>query len=114
MADRRRPEGCRPSADAEEIAACIRDVFKSVGEFFDPDPHAERNLLIIFRNPPDCLVSCLERLGIEALETTDEKGSTRYVVIYDERSIELFLKIVKPPIPDVEPLYRKVRSYYDS
>lgn len=106
----RKGEGC-PHSDTMSIAEYIRDVFENAGEFFDPDPHLEDNLLIIFKNPPRDLASCLERLGIDALDTTDESGSTKYVVVYDKASVKLFLKLVKPPIPDVEPLAKKIKAY---
>ncbi len=107
MTDRTLREGC-PHAD---IAEYIRNVFENTGEFFDPDPRLQDNLVVIFRNPPEDLVPCLKALGIGALDTTDEKGLTKYVVIYDNKFVRLFLKLVKPPIPDVEPLIEKIKAY---
>jgi len=94
-----------------ESVEYVRGLFERAGEFLDPDPHAEGNLLVIFRDPPGCLARCLELLGIEGMETSDEGGTARYVVIYEEDAVRRFLSVVRPSIPDVEPLARKIASY---
>jgi hypothetical protein len=45
------------------------------------------------------------------METSDEGGTARYVVIYEEDAVRRFLSVVRPSIPDVEPLARKIASY---
>ncbi|MGC8973688.1 MAG: hypothetical protein ACP5KY_05725 [Thermoproteus sp.] len=45
------------------------------------------------------------------METSDERGSARYVVIYEVDAVRRFLAVVRPSIPDVEPLARKIAGY---
>ncbi|MEL9991672.1 MAG: hypothetical protein QXP98_06195 [Thermoproteus sp.] len=98
----------------EETESYIRGLFEAVGEVFDPDPHVERNLVVVFKNPPQILAGLLKSLGIDSMETTNENGTERYVVIYDQESVRLFFKRIRPRLPEVEPLLRKVAGYYDS
>ncbi|MGC9169260.1 MAG: hypothetical protein ACP5HD_00760 [Thermoproteus sp.] len=104
------PERC-PCDRHDDAAAYVRGLFERIGEFFDPDPHVERNLIVVFRDPPRCLARCLELLGIGNMETSDERGSARYVVIYEVDAVRRFLAVVRPSIPDVEPLARKIAGY---
>ncbi|MEZ0248775.1 MAG: hypothetical protein ABWJ97_05830 [Thermoproteus sp.] len=110
----RMPECDYVPRTVEEAESYIRGLFEAVGEVFDPDPHVEGNLVVIFKNPPQILADLLKSFGIDCMETTDEKGAERFVVIYDQESVELFFKRIRPRLPEVEPLLRKVARYYDS
>ncbi|CCC81365.1 hypothetical protein [Thermoproteus tenax] len=89
----------------------VREVFEKTGDYFDPDPHQEGGVLVIFTNPPDDLAECLRELGIGFLDTTDEGGTNKYIVIYEEGDLTAFLKKVAPPLPEVEPLLMKLKRY---
>jgi hypothetical protein len=39
-------------------------------------------------------------MGLTPLETTDESGDRRFIVLYRDRDIQRFLKIVKPAVED--------------
>lgn len=91
----------------EEAAAFLKGLFESSGELFDPDPHAEGNLIVIFRGAR--AAEALDVLGIEYLATTDESGRRPYVVVYEPGEVAKLLRLIKPEIP--EPLRRKASAY---
>lgn len=96
----------RPSTP-EEAAAFLRGLFESSGELFDPDPHAEGNLIVIFRGAR--AAEALDALGISYLATTDESGERPYVVVYEPGEVAKFLRLIRPEVP--APLKRKASEY---
>lgn len=109
-AERMAEEACRfrPSSP-EEAEAFLRGLFEAHGEFFDPDPHGDGEVIIVFKGAADA-AAALELLGIGYLATSDELGLSRYVVVYERGEVAKFLKRVRPKLPEVPPLRRKLES----
>ena len=77
----------------------IKGAFEAHGEFFSGDPHGG-DVVIIFKTGARKLVKSLRLLGLDPLETTDEGGAKRFIVLYKRRDIQRFLRVVKPVVED--------------
>ena len=78
----------------------VKGAFEAHGEFFLGDPHGG-GIVIIFKTGAKKLVKSLRLMGLAPLETTDESGSRRFIVLYKDTDIRRFVKIVKPVVEDV-------------
>lgn len=88
----------RPIALLEHVYF-LKGAFETYGEFFAGDPHGG-DVIAIFKVADSRLVESLRLLGIDPLETTDEKGVGKYVVVYRPRDVRRFVKLVKPVVDD--------------
>jgi hypothetical protein len=77
----------------------VKGAFETHGEFFIGDPHGG-GVVIIFKTGAKKLVKSLRLMGLTPLETTDESGSRRFIVLYKDRDIRRFVKIVKPVVEE--------------
>ncbi len=77
----------------------VKGAFETHGEFFLGDPHGG-GIVIIFKTGAKKLVKSLRLMGLTPLETTDESGSRRFIVLYKDRDIRRFVKIVKPVVEE--------------
>ena len=78
----------------------IKGAFEAHGEFFMGDPHG-REVLVIFKTGSRKVAKSLRLLGLAPLVTTDEAGARRFIVLYERRDVERFVKLVKPVVEDV-------------
>ncbi|MEM1597149.1 MAG: hypothetical protein QXP31_06185 [Pyrobaculum sp.] len=78
----------------------LKGAFETYGEFFAGDPH-RGDVVAIFKVGSRKVAKSLKLLGIDPLETTDEAGASRYVVVYRRRDVRRFVKVVKPVVDDV-------------
>ncbi|MGC8994079.1 MAG: hypothetical protein ACP5J0_01670 [Pyrobaculum sp.] len=78
----------------------IKGAFEAHGEFFMGDPHG-REVLVIFKTGSRKVAKSLRLLGLSPLETTDEAGVRRFIVLYERRDVKRFVRLVKPVIENV-------------
>jgi len=78
----------------------IKGAFETYGEFFSGDPHSG-GVVVIFKTGAKKLVKSLRLMGLDPLETTDESGNRKFIVLYSGRDVRRFLKVVKPVVEDV-------------
>ena len=91
----------------------VRGVFDARGQYFDPDPHYDGpNLVLLFVDPPLGLAGRLRVLGLSPMATHDESRRVRYVVLYRQRDIALFMRRVTPLVEAPEPILAKVARHY--
>jgi hypothetical protein len=77
----------------------VKGAFETHGEFFLGDPHGG-GVVIIFKTGAKKLVKSLRLMGLTPLETTDESGDRGFIVLYRDRDIRRFVKIVKPVVEE--------------
>jgi len=94
-------EFCRykPTALLEHVYF-LKGVFEAHGELFLADPHGG-DVVLIIRLWDRRVRNSLSLLGIRPLETTDERGQSRFTVVYRRRDVARFIKFVKPVIDDM-------------
>ncbi|MEZ0318875.1 MAG: hypothetical protein ABWK05_02640 [Pyrobaculum sp.] len=78
----------------------LKGAFETYGEFFTGNPH-RGDVVAVFKVGSKKVAKSLRLLGIDPLETTDEAGTSQFVVIYRRRDVRRFVKIVKPVVEDV-------------
>ncbi|HII47107.1 hypothetical protein [Pyrobaculum aerophilum] len=77
----------------------IKGAFETYGEFFMGDPHGGE-VIIIFKSGSKKLAKSLRLLGFSPLETTDESGASRYLVLYERPDVRRFVKLIKPVVEE--------------
>lgn len=75
----------------------IKGAFETYGEFFTGDPHGG-DVVVIFKTGARKLVRSLRLIGLDPLETTDESGNRRFIVLYSDKDVQRLLKVVKPVV----------------